>query len=305
MAGCYELPAPPPDLAPPAPAMPGRLHGSAGLLSDDLHGRRSSLRQVRQSLENKPDAGAGRRGENGRMNYDHPPSCILITGKKGSGKTTYWLARIIAKTLAPYPVNARSSASGRGARWIFVFDPCREVSRKLLWPVSIDVPRMVRNFTTSGIVCFDSSHLFPGDRLRGFAFFSRWAFNVCKGLNGPKLFAADELQSCQATGPHGMPQGFKEILDEGRREEIDCLFAAQRINEVNDDVRGHLTELITFKHDDPLPLEWLEKRGFDPEAVRALPSPGAWIRRTDDGQITTNARIHRPRKADRASPVVR
>jgi hypothetical protein len=243
-----------------------------------------------------PGAGAGGRGlEADRMNYDHPAFCVLITGKKGSGKTTYWLKRILDKK--------------RRCRWIFVFDPCREVSRKLSWPVSIDSPRMIRNFTTSGIVCFDSTRLFPGDRLRGFAFFTRWVFNVCKALNGPKLFAADELQSCQAVGPHGMPQGFKEILDEGRREEIDCLFAAQRINEVNDDVRGHLTELITFKHDDPLPLEWLEKRGFDPDAVRALPAPGGWIRRTDDGQITTNAlrglAIHRKGKASCPSPLER
>jgi hypothetical protein len=216
------------------------------------------------------------------MNYDHKAFCILITGKKGSGKTTYWLDRIVRHR----------------ARWKFIFDPCREVSRKLGWPVSIDERRMIHNFTTSGIVCFDSSHLFPGDRPRGFAFLTRWVFNVSKGLNGIKLFAADELQSCQSTGPYGVPQGFKEILDEGRREEIDCAFAAQRINEVNDDVRGHLTELITFKHDDPLPLEWLGKRGFDPEEVRNLPAPGKWIRRTDDGLISTN-RVYRPRKADR------
>jgi hypothetical protein len=218
------------------------------------------------------------------MNFDHKALAVLITGKKGSGKTTYWLKRIVAHR----------------SRYKFVFDPSREVSRKLGWRVSIDEPGLCRSLVSHGRVCFDSSRLFPGNRREGFAFFTRWVFNVSKALPGVKCLAVDELQSCQETGPHGMPQGFKEIMDEGRREEIDCLFAAQRVNEVNDDVRGHLTELVTFKHDDPLPLRWLAERGFDPDAIRALPVPGCYISRTDDGKITTNAKLHRPRKADRA-----
>jgi len=215
------------------------------------------------------------------MNYDHPPFAVLITGKKGSGKTTLWLER----------------AQSHLARFKFIFDPCRETARKLGWPVAIDRPGLERMLAYHGVVCFDSSALFPGERKDGFAFFSRWCFNVSKRLRGVKLFGADELQSCQAIGPFGMPQGLKEIMDEGRREEIDTLFAAQRVNEVNDDIRGHLTEVITFKHDDPLPLHWLKERGFNPEAVKALPVPGFWISRTDDGRITTN--LHAPRKTNR------
>lgn len=223
------------------------------------------------------------------MNYDHPALAVLITGKKGSGKTTCWLGRL----------------KKHRARFKFVFDPCREVSRKLGWPVATDEPRLVASLARHSVVCFDSSALFPGDRREGFAFFTRWVFNVCKALKGVKCLAVDELQSCQETGPHGMPQGFKEIMDEGRREEIDCIFAAQRINEVNDDVRGHLTEIVTFKHDDPLPLRWLGERGFDPDAVRALPVPGYFISRTDDGKITTNARVHRTGKANRLASAQR
>lgn len=223
------------------------------------------------------------------MNFDHPPSAVLITGKKGSGKTTFWLKRLVAHR----------------AHYKFVFDPSREVSRKLGWPVAIDEPGLVRSLVSHGPVCFDSSALFPGDRRKGFAFFTRWVFNVCKVIRGVKLLAVDELQSCQCVGPYGMPQGFKEVMDEGRREEIDCLFAAQRVNEVNDDVRGHLTEIVTFKHDDPLPVRWLAERGFDPEAVKALPTPGFFIARTDDGRIKTNARLHASRKADRTSVTAR
>lgn len=223
------------------------------------------------------------------MNFHHRPCAVLITGKKGSGKTTYWLSRLVSHK----------------ARFRFYFDPSREVSHKLKLPVCIDEPGLVRAVLEGRAVCFDSAPLFPGNRKAGFAFFTRWVFNVSKSLRGVKLFGADELQSCQGIGPGGMPQGFKEIMDEGRREEIDCIFAAQRVNEVNDDVRGHLTEIVTFKHDDPLPVRWLAERGFDPEAIKALPTPGFFIRRTDDGKITTNAKLHAPRKADRRAPVAR
>jgi len=224
------------------------------------------------------------------MNFDHPPCCVLITGKKGSGKTTYWLQRIQAHR----------------AKWKFIFDPSREVSRKLRLPICIDVPALNAAVARGGMICFDSSPLFPGDRRGGFAFFSRYVFNLSKILKGVKVFAADELQSIQRTGDSGLPQGLKEITDEGRREEIDCIFAAQRLNEINDDVRAQLTEIVTFKHDDPLALDWLAARGLDPAAIAALPAPGGFIRRTDDGKITTNranghATIDPARKANRAS----
>lgn len=223
------------------------------------------------------------------MNYDHKAVCVLITGKKGSGKTTYWLSRLVKHR----------------ARYKFIFDPVREVSRKLKLPICIDVPRMKAALAAGRPVCFDSSPLFPGDRREGFAFFSRWVMNICKELQGVKLFACDEFQSVHRTGPEGLPAGLKEITDEGRREEIDCIFAAQRINEVNDDVRGQITETISFRHTDPLPLRWLAERGFDPEAIKALPAPGGWIAINDDGQVTTNARVHSPRKAGSDSIVKR
>ncbi len=217
------------------------------------------------------------------MNFDHKAVCVLITGKKGSGKTTYWLSRLVAHR----------------AKHRFYFDPVREVSRKLKLRVCIDVPSMLAALTAGRPICFDSSPLFPGDRREGFAFFARWVMTVSKALPGVKLFGCDEFQSVHRTGPEGLPAGLKEITDEGRREEIDCIFAAQRINEVNDDVRGQLTEIVTFRHTDPLPLRWLAERGFDPVAVAALPAPGGWISINDDGAVKTNAR-RRPVQPDAA-----
>lgn len=208
------------------------------------------------------------------MNYDHKACRELITGMSGSGKTTLWLSLV----------------KKHRARWKFIFDPEREVARKLGWPVAIDVPGLMTFASRCQPACFDGTRLFPGDRRGAFAFFTRWTFNVSSSLRGVKLLAVDELQSVQLTGPSGLPPAFKQIIDEGRRQEIDCLFAGQRLNEINDDVRAQLTAITTLKHDDPLALRWLEERGFEAAAVRALRVPGEWIRRNDRAEITTNAR---------------
>lgn len=225
------------------------------------------------------------------MNYDHKAFRELITGMSGSGKSTLWLAAV----------------KKHRARWKFIFDPEREAARKLGFRAVIDEPRMVQALAVDGLVCFDSSRLFPGERREGFAFFCRWVMNVSKALKGTKLIACDELQSVQRTGDNGLPRALKEITDEGRREEIDCLFAAQRLNEINDDIRGQLTAITTLKHDDPLALWWLKERGFDVDAVRALPVPGGWIRRNDKSEITTNVRrpAHPSRKTGGATPLAR
>lgn len=228
------------------------------------------------------------------MNFDHKPVCVLVTGKKGSGKTTYWLRRLVM-----HP-----------ARWKFIFDPTREVSRKLGLPVCLSVQDMVQRTADSEMVCFDSSALCPGDRRAGFAFFTRWVFNVSKTLKGVKLLACDEFQSVQRTGDSGLPPGIKEITDEGRREEIDCLFAVQRLNEVNDDVRGQLTELVTFKHNDPLAVDWLRRAvngmgcDFDEAKLTSLPTPGGYLHFTDTGQVKRGGKSFETdpkRKADRVA----
>lgn len=217
------------------------------------------------------------------MNYDHKAFRELITGMSGSGKSTLWLDTV---------KNHRSPRGNRRVKWKFIFDPERECARKLGWRTVIDVPGMIREMAAGRPVCFDGSLLFPGNRRGAFAFFARWVFNVSRKFDGTKLFSCDELQSVQTTGPSGMPPALKEIIDEGRRQEIDCLFAGQRLNEINDDVRGQLTAITTLKQDDPLSLRWLVERGFDETDVRNLPYPAidgcaGWIRRSHTGEITT------------------
>ena len=197
------------------------------------------------------------------MNWNHRADRRLVTGKSGSGKTTFFLS-----------ILARSRA-----RWVFCFDPEREIAHKLAWPVCIDPPQLNAAVARRGPVCFDPSPLFPGNRPDGFAFFCRYVMEVCRVLNGPKLLAVDEMQNVTDPGPGGIPQAFSEIIDEGRRHEIDCLFIAQTVNRVNDRVRAQLTEITTFCHTDRLALAWLEQDGFPAADVAGLPVPGGYITR--------------------------
>lgn len=197
------------------------------------------------------------------MNYNHIESFRLITGKSGTGKTTYFLRAI----------------AGARHRYKFLFDPQREISRKLRWRPVQDSAGVVYCVRVGLPVCFDPSRDFAGRPKEGFAWFTRLSLELSKELRGPKLFACDELQKYTALGRGGVPGGLAEILDIGRKEEIDGLFVAQRVNKVNDDIRAQLTELVTFQHTDRLPLRWLEDDGFDPELVSRLKSPGQYLRR--------------------------
>jgi hypothetical protein len=121
--------------------------------------------------------------------------------------------------------------------------------------------------------------MFPGDRVGAFAFFCRWCLNVSRILPGPKVLAVDEIQNYTFTGREGISQAFREVLDLGRREELDLLMISQRVNELNHAIRSQLTSVVTFQHTDRLPLDWLEDLGFDRAEVFGLPYPGGRIER--------------------------
>jgi hypothetical protein len=188
--------------------------------------------------------------------YGHPACQVLITGKKGSGKTTYWLERI----------------QRHRARWKWVFDPDREASFRLGWQ-SVTAPNQLAWSAQNRVpVCFDSSAMFPGNRERGFEFFCLWCWNVAQGVAGAKLVAVDEVwRYVPARRP--VPLSFSLLLEEGRKEQVDLFFVAQRPNYVHDSIRAGLTEIVTFRHTDRLPLSWLAD-DFDVEAVKALKVPG-------------------------------
>lgn len=188
------------------------------------------------------------------MNYDHPNRKILITGKSGSGKTTLWIKVVC----------------GWKARWVFIFDPERQFARKTGQRVATDVQGLNYALATGKFVIFDSTAMFAGDREQAFAFFCRWVLTQCRQLSGVKVFAVDELQGVQETGIGGIPQSFKELSDEGRRQEIDVIACAQAINDVHHKIRRQFNRVISFQHTDPTALEILRKMGLPVEQVPRL-----------------------------------
>lgn len=223
------------------------------------------------------------------MNFHHQLSRQLVTGQSGTGKTTLYIREIIAST----------------ARFKFIFDPEREFATKTKQPVCVTVQDMTRQLAARRVVIFDPSQLFLGNREEGFAFFVRWVLAVSKILRGAKLLAADEIQNYTPDGSKDLPQSIRELLDMGRRYEIDSIFISNAVNEIHPAIRRQLTEIVSFRHTDALPLLWLRDRGIDPAGVNALPKFG-YIRKNLLNGETENANRNVPRNgAERKTDTAR
>lgn len=214
----------------------------------------------------------------------------------GSGKTTLVIRLIKAHS----------------HRWLFIFDPEREFAHKLGLPISTHPVDMARRAGQGKPVAFDPSAMFPGDLESGFAFFCKWVLDFCRMtvnarpvVNGPKLFVADELQNFTQTGKGGISKEFAELLNQGRRQEIDTIFSSQAPNFVHQQIRLQATELFTLHHEDHSILDWLEP-DFHRDAVRTLAVPGGFLHKrrfvTADGKGKPDRRDAvrgKDRKADR------
>jgi len=196
------------------------------------------------------------------MNWHHKRSATLITGQSGSGKSTLFLARL----------------TSYAAAWKLVFDAEGEAAHKLRVPAVKTVAGLVNAVAAQRLIVFDPSELFRRRLPEGFDFFCQWAWHVSEALPGVKLLACDEIKRFL---PPGRPigPGLRDVMDTGRRRGLDVLFATHTLGCVNWEVRGQLTDVVTFRQSDGLPLEWLESPeiGIPRSEVIALPVPGGYI----------------------------
>lgn len=189
------------------------------------------------------------------MNWNHKSTCVLICGKKGQGKTSLFLR---------YWKQSK-------ARYKFAFDPDQEIARKCKVKPALSINEAVNYLKHRYPVCYDPRNEFAGDYDEAFCLFCRWVLEVCKVLNGVKELYCDEIQKRTRTGIGGCPKPLIEIMDTGRREEIDTLFVVNKgLNKLTDEIRGQLTRIHAFKTTDRAPLKWLEEEGFDIEKIQNL-----------------------------------
>ena len=193
------------------------------------------------------------------MNFNHVAKCVCLTGRKGTGKTHKFL-----ELWDCWP-----------AKYKFAFDPDREIARKRKLKVCLTVEQMKAALAQGIPVLFDPSQLFPGKRTEAFAFFCRWVYEVSKTLQGVKLFSIDEIQKWTSTKIGGVPAAFNEILDDGRKQEIDLLMIVNKgMNKLAEDIRGQLTELYVYRTVGSRGLDWLEEElELDRARARNLKMP--------------------------------
>ena len=190
------------------------------------------------------------------LNLNHPPNRIGVFGASGSGKTTL---------AAKYAANAR-------ARVRCFYDPELEWCRRFnVRPAGS--PETFAAGLAAGLVCFNPEGMFP-DFESGLAYFCETVFEAALQLRGPILVGVDELQDY--VKPGWMPPELKQIMQRGRRREIDLLMIGQTPAELGPKVRTQLESVFVFQFSEANALDWAGGYGFDPDAVQSL-GPHRWL----------------------------
>jgi hypothetical protein len=201
----------------------------------------------------------------------HRNFCLGIVGKRGSGKTTYFL-RWLSHVRADYR---------------FVFDGEGELASRLGVRAARTEAELLAQLPSRWVV-FDPLATFGTHPLPGFEFFADWAFTLSERLPGRKLFCADELWRYTTTLT--IPPCFEQLLYKGRRAGVDCAFVSQRLNRINGGVRDMFSEVVAFRHQDKNSVAFLVDNGFDEAAVRTL-RPGEFIARNLDYDAEERGRV--------------
>lgn len=195
------------------------------------------------------------------MLLHHRPTKVLITGRSGSGKSTYFTRFVERSRYA----------------WRFIFDHEGEFAARTRRPAALDAATMAGQLGQTRQVVYDPARMFPGRTLEAFAFFCEWCFEIAERLPGKKLFSCDELQ--KLTGTNQVSWELSCLLETGRRRGIDLVMISQAPNLIHNRIRNSLTECVTFVHNDGNAVKFLEEVGFDAERIRHL-APGQYLCRS-------------------------
>lgn len=192
------------------------------------------------------------------QNIKRTASHLLVTGMSGMGKTSY-----VERYLA-----------GSYHDFVFIFDHQTEFFERLNLIPCYDFSDMEKSMQDNRIICFDYTLKYYGRLEAIFEAFCDYVFelsrNVLLPANYESLMVCDEIQ--KVIGPNTLPQSYKNVIQTGRRFNIDTAQLSQQPNELHNSLRNQVTEFVTYKLQDDRALKWVSEMGIDIEMVRGLPN---------------------------------
>ncbi len=190
------------------------------------------------------------------MNIIRKASHVLVCGMSGMGKTGYGERYII----------------GSHHERVFIFDHQSEFYVRLhLNPVT-KFEQIRRRAETERIICYDYSNDYPGNMEYAFDNFCDEVFDLNKTYLEPQniqsLMVCDEIQ--KVCNPNECPQPLKNILQTGRKFNVDTLSLSQQPNRIHNEQRVQVTELIMFHLHDENSLKFAKSCGLETDPIIKL-----------------------------------
>ncbi len=192
------------------------------------------------------------------IDYAATRAVTLAAGCSGSGKTTFCLR---------YLVNDQKLAAR------FLWDADGQLSDRLGLASASTAEELLASIE-DGWAIFDPNVLFPGRHAEGFAWFAGWAYSMAATLPGRKCLLVDEVwRYCSNVS---IPQSLAECIQTGRVRGLDCMFATQRPNRLNEAITNEVTECVAFRLQGTNALRVVGELGAPLSEVGRLPK-GSWI----------------------------
>ena len=177
----------------------------------------------------------------------------LITGASGSGKTSFILKYLLNATPA--------------CRFLFDFDGQMAARLRLK---HASTSNELENALQTRWVAFNPEIMFEGQMVEAFQFFCDWTFKAaCRGP-GKKIVVIDEVW--KYCSPNSIPIELARLAQTGRVENIECVFATQTPSAINKSITQGLSEIVSFRLDEHLGLDWLAGKSMPADEIRTLPT---------------------------------
>ncbi len=190
------------------------------------------------------------------MNIERKASHVGIFGKSGKGKTTYGLRYIV----------------GSFHDRVFIFDHQSEFAFRLKTLPVLHLGQVREMAKTERYIIYDYTKEFPGNLEYAFDAFATEVFDMATQYLEPQnidsLFVCDEVTKCTPNAQ--CPQPLKNILQTGRRYNLDSCLLSQQPNRLHNEIREQLTELVLFNLVDENSLKFVKNMGKNTDEILAL-----------------------------------